>query len=303
MTHIVEDGTGVVLANAYAGESYVRNYLKLRGLNTTWDAATVAQRDAAIIAATQYIDIRWGPRFLGRKEHVDLDRPAQGWLRVLTITGLDGTTITIGSTVYTLVATLSSAFDVQIGASVAATVASLVHAINLTGTPGTDYHAATTIHPDVTGYDDEDGYLHVDAKVAGPDGNDIALATSDGTETLVNVGTTTLVNGEEAVEQPLEWPRINVLTRAGTYTDDVPDRVKQAMAEYALRALSAQLFTDPTINASGRTVVEEEVKVGPILSRTKFEEGGSLSQLIKPYPAADRLLAEYVSPPGGVIRG
>lgn len=303
MTHVVETGAGVVNANAYAGESYIRTYLRERGLATTWDAASVANRDAAIIAATQYIDIRWGPRFLGRKEFIDLDKPAEGWLRLLTITGLEGTTITIGTTVYTLTATLSSAFDVQIGADAAATVVSLVHAINLTGTPGTDYEASTTIHPDVTGYDDEDGYFHVEAKVAGPDGNDIVLATSDDTETLVNVGTATLVNGEEGVEQPLEWPRINVLTRAGTYTDGVPDRVKQACAEYAYRALAAQLFADPTIDASGRTVVEQEDKVGPISTRTRFEEGAALSHLIKPYPAADRLLAEYVSPAGGVIRG
>lgn len=59
----------------------------------------------------------------------------------------DGETVTIGSVVYRMKSTMTQAFDVKIGASVTATLASLKKAINATGVAGTDYFAGTTAHP------------------------------------------------------------------------------------------------------------------------------------------------------------
>lgn len=58
-----------------------------------------------------------------------------------------GDTVTIGAVVYTFQSTLALAYDVKIGASVTATLLSLLKAINGTGVAGTDYFAGTVAHP------------------------------------------------------------------------------------------------------------------------------------------------------------
>ena len=62
-------------------------------------------------------------------------------------------TVTIDATVYTWRASPSAAFEVLVGGSAAASVINLAAAINLNGTAGTTYGAATTIHPTVRAYD------------------------------------------------------------------------------------------------------------------------------------------------------
>lgn len=60
MALIVEDGTGLADANAYISVAYADNYFALRG-NTVWSALDTAKKEACIIQATDYIDMRWGP--------------------------------------------------------------------------------------------------------------------------------------------------------------------------------------------------------------------------------------------------
>jgi Tfp pilus assembly protein PilW len=88
--------------------------------------------------------------------------------------------IVIGDVTYTLQTTLAAPYDVKIGGTAAATAASLTHAINGTGTAGTDYFAGTEEHPDVSAEVDS-AAVTVTAKVAGADGNAI-VATSDSIE-------------------------------------------------------------------------------------------------------------------------
>lgn len=59
----------------------------------------------------------------------------------------DNEVVVIGALTYRMKNTLALAFDVKIGASVTATLASLRKAINGTGIAGTDYFAGTTAHP------------------------------------------------------------------------------------------------------------------------------------------------------------
>ncbi|MHC4864662.1 MAG: hypothetical protein ACYTEX_11285 [Planctomycetota bacterium] len=69
---------------------------------------------------------------------------------VLTVSGVpnDGSQVEIDGTTYTIKDTPAAAFDVQRDAGTAeANIDNLLAAINLTGTPGTEYHADTTIHP------------------------------------------------------------------------------------------------------------------------------------------------------------
>lgn len=61
----------------------------------------------------------------------------------------DADTCTIGTTVYQFKDTPAAAYDVQIGASAAATLDNLKAAINASGTAGTEYYAGTLVHPEV----------------------------------------------------------------------------------------------------------------------------------------------------------
>jgi hypothetical protein len=156
---IVEDGTGVANANAYASLAFADSYHALRA-NKTWADATVAAKTGAIIRATDYVDQRW--RFVGQ----------------------------------------------------------------------------TT----------------------------------------------------EAI-QALAWPRINAIDVNGALHDDeVPEPVKKATAEYALRALERALLPDPSTDDGGKFVTLKREKLGPLEEETRFSEalGRAFTQ---PFPSADRILS------------
>jgi len=102
-------------------------------------------------------------------------------------------TVTIGTKVYTFQTTLTDVDGhVQIGGTLTVSLANLLAAINLTGTPGTDYALSTTIHPTVTATASDATTLSVEAKTPGTVGN--AIAT---TETAANAawGGATLSGG------------------------------------------------------------------------------------------------------------
>jgi hypothetical protein len=166
MTFTVEDGTGLIGSNAYVSVAYVDSYFLDRN-NTAWVASTT-QKQAAIIKATDYIEVRWSSRFMGRKEFAN--------------------------------------------------------------TP-----------------------------------------------------------------QALSFPRVNIIDRNGQYVTGIPEKLKRATAEYALRALSSELLPDPTIDDSGLAVVAKREKVGPLEEQTQFQANVTNPTLIRPYPTADRLLEEYVT--------
>jgi len=85
-------------------------------------------------------------------------------------------TVTLGAKTYTFQATLTNVDgNVNIGASDAATIANLIGAITLlSGTPGTDYAAATTLHPKVHANVGGGTTMNVTAKRAGVEGNSLA---------------------------------------------------------------------------------------------------------------------------------
>lgn len=96
-------------------------------------------------------------------------------------------------------------------------------------------------------------------------------------------------------EQALEFPRV--------YDGDpqMPVKMKQAVAEYALRALTTVLAPDPTTDATGGKVLMKREKVGPVEEETQYSDSTSVS-LLKPYPAADMLLRGLVDTVRRVIR-
>lgn len=98
--------------------------------------------------------------------------------------------------------------------------------------------------------------------------------------------------------QALCWPR----TDAASYdTDEIPEPLKRACAEYALRALSQSLAPDPVIDASGYSKVVTRRRVGPIETYYQVDSNG-IGSISRPYPLADMQLRGLVVPGGTVFR-
>jgi len=100
--------------------------------------------------------------------------------------------------------------------------------------------------------------------------------------------------------QALKWPRQGIYEN-GLRVEGIPTNLKRAVAEYALRALSITLLPDPAWDGTSLPVKSTRQKLGPIEKETVFQDGAT-PQLLKPYPAADRLLAAYVLQPGRAVR-
>jgi uncharacterized protein involved in response to NO len=295
MALVVETGAGTPGANAYVPVAFVTSYLSDRGRSTEngWTASTTGAKEAAIIAATDYIETRWGSRFLGSRLRVVVSgREASG---VVTFTGQpsNAETVTVGLQVYRFVTTLAQANDVLIGGTLAESIENLQLAVNSPTLDADAVHEDTFINYQVVAAITATTIEFV-AQVEGESGNLIALST---TVTGASVSAATLTGGVDGGEQPLSFPRAGLYTRDGSQVVGIPVRLKQATAEYAVRAMAAVLAPDPTVDDRLVPVVRKREKVGPIEEETEYAAGG-IPVVTKPYPAADRLLAEFVSSSG-----
>lgn len=81
--------------------------------------------------------------------------------------------------------------------------------------------------------------------------------------------------------QALEFPRKK--------WEGIPETLKKACCEYALRAMLSPLAPDPEFDESGRTVSETKEKVGPITEEKKYLDQGN-GILWRVYPSADALM-------------
>lgn len=144
-------------------------------------------------------------------------------------------TVTIDSKVYTLQTTLVNADgNVKLGATLAETLKNLLKAINLTGTGGVEYAAATTLHPTVTAVADEIDTLFVRAKTGGTAGN--ALTTTEAS-TAMAWGAGTLSGGTtgpvlkqvrftgESLKSAIENTRSAEITPTRTDADLIPTAI------------------------------------------------------------------------------
>ena len=100
----------------------------------------------------------------------------------------------------------------------------------------------------------------------------------------------------------MSFPQAGLHDKAGIKVEGVPLKLKQAVAEYADRARVAILAPDPTVDAQGGSIVSLREKIGPIETDTTYSEGTNLTIVLRPYPAADRLLLDYILPAGSVVR-
>lgn len=89
--------------------------------------------------------------------------------------------------------------------------------------------------------------------------------------------------------QALSFPRLYI-----GHDGEVPQDIRHACAEYALRALAGALAPDPTVTV-GAAVESVRKKVGPIETETRYSNGGNPGAVVlKPYPAADMLVRPYL---------
>jgi hypothetical protein len=301
MTLVLETGAGVYNANSYVTSSFVTTYLTDRGrqAENSWSTATSAETDDACIAATDFIEKRFGLKFAGQRAYAFSNIYATA---DLVFTGLpsDTDTITIGQKTYTFVTTLTGeANEVLIGGTAAATAQNLVDAISADAdTEGTSYGEDTVINRDVSATVDT-ATVTLTARAYGEGGNDTVL---DGSPDNVTVGT--FSGGQDSGPQPLSFPRCYLYGPDGRAVLGVPRALKHATAEYAVRAHAAALMPDLTLDASGGSVKRKRERVGPIEEETEYVEGTFLGLRIPPYPAADALLKQYLvgGGRGGVIR-
>ncbi len=96
-------------------------------------------------------------------------------------------------------------------------------------------------------------------------------------------------------DQDTEWPRRDAWDRSGYLINGIPRAVKQAVAELAQRALSAELMPDPTRDETGRTVLSKSEGLTPMGESVTYAAGGAFT--FPEYPTVDRLLAS-----AGLIR-
>ncbi len=98
---------------------------------------------------------------------------------------------------------------------------------------------------------------------------------------------------EFASENELEFPRLKLFNRAGVLVTDIPNKLAWATSEYALRALTEELFLTPVVDETGLRRIGFREKTGPIEEEVKYAES-TTRELDQPYPVADRLLVEYL---------
>ncbi len=287
MAIIVEDGTGKKSAVSYTTEAYFRAYFLARNIDvTTLDATTV---EALLTVGTDYIDTRWGLLFLGNRKYSTLTSRS---VFTLSAQPANNETVTIGSAVATFKTTLTiPAVDTEalIGTTITDTLNNLGSALfaadkDLDDADQTisDFLIADPDNPTLTCYVTRDGVATTDAVTNGS--FDIALTS-----------------GVSGRPQPLDFPRSFLYDRDGILVDGVPAKLQDATCEYAYRANSTTLAPDPETHETGllRTGLSE--KIGPIETKETFAETQTV-QITKPYPAADRLLQEYVRSRNTVIR-
>jgi hypothetical protein len=100
--------------------------------------------------------------------------------------------------------------------------------------------------------------------------------------------------------QALAWPRSNVADNDGYYygSDEIPQRLKDAVAELALRVIQGDTLLDD-ISKPG-TIKSKSVKAGPVQKTTEYV--GGMFQ-VKKYPLIEGLIQHLIESTGCIERG
>jgi len=270
---IVENGTGIVSANSLVSLVFADQYF-LERANAAW-TGTDAVKTVALIKGTDYFEKRFGHRLAGSILYPEQMRSQA----LLTFTGnpASGETLTIGSTSYEF------GTDITIAARVSDTIDNIIVFVNDDSVELVAFSGLSMI---------------VQAAFNGEDGNIIPVSTDS---TVASWSSTTLVDGyDEPNRQGLSFPR-NRLYVDGYPIFNVPRKIKQAVSEYSVRALTGELILDPALDQSGNLITKRIEKIGPIEEEYEYLTGFTTS--LNLFPAADSLVTPFLgSRFGGVYR-
>jgi len=297
VSFVVETGAGVPNANAYATVAFGNAYLadRNRAAENGWQSSSATRKQQAIVAATDYIDMRHGPRIKGaRLRRITPGREATGTVTFTSLPLLNET-VTVGQITYRFVDALTQENDVLRGVSTTTAAQNLAAA--LSGGDGVTSSALTQQNYEASATSAL-GVVTFTAAAEGTSGNEIVLTT---TVTGATASAATLTGGLDEAPQRLIFPRRNLIGYDGVIVTGIPWKLKAATIEYAVRSLAAVLVADKTVDATGARVQRKREKVGPIEEETEYVTGASVA-IYADYPAADRLLHEYLTGRGGVIR-
>lgn len=299
MTLTIETGAGVRGANSYIPTAFIDAYLAERGRSeeNDWSGLGSAEKIAFAIEGSDYIETRWGPRFKGSREKTFANIFSTG---SVTFTGLPvaAELLAIGDFGYVFVSALTGvANEVLIGADAAACATNLDAALRAdSDSAGVLFGEGTFpnhhVAPELDG-----AVINLTATADGTSGDYTPIAG-----TVTNVTLVAFSGGADGGSQTLSFPRVGLVDRSGQFVLGIPLNLKQAQAEYSVRAAAGSLYHDPSPDELGGNVTRLLEKVGPITTDTEYAPGSTGSGKPIAYPAADRLLAGYVRS-GGVIRG
>ena len=99
------------------------------------------------------------------------------------------------------------------------------------------------------------------------------------------------IGSQITLVQRTAWPRSSAYDSNGfNVSSTIPGYLKDAVAEYTLRALVDELAPDPVTDPTGRPILRKLVKAGPVTTEVEYAEGNQVST-IQAYPKADRMMA------------
>jgi hypothetical protein len=298
MTFIVETGSGVRSANSYVSIEFVTNYLteRNRATENNWSSSSDSIRKAAIISATDYIEKRYSGNFKGFKKY---DIPSISAKASISFSGnvSPSEVITLGDETYTFVSSLTSVRNqVLIANTLSETIDNLIYCINADETTKGIRYSLSDLsrHASV----EKSGNSVVLTSLSdGVGGNNTILTTTVSNATIVSF------SGGLTGGQSLSFPRKDAFYNSGQEIIGIPDKLKFAVSEYAVRALSSPLLTDPSFDSSG-LITRKLEKIGPIETEVAYMNGSYGSSVFTPYPAADSLISPFLkSNSSRVIRG
>lgn len=299
MVFIVETGAGTPNANSYVTLDFITAYLTDRGRETenNWLASSVAEKQESAVEATDFIDFRHGHRVKGeRLRQLIAGRKSSGTITFGALP-LVNEVVTVGQLAYRFVDVLSQENDVLRGSTTTESATNLALAVN-SGGPAAAVQADTQLN-----YEAEataaTATVTVEAQVEGASGDAVVFTTTVTGATISGSGT--LAGGIDEGPQPRIFPRRGMLGFDGRVITGIPLGLKQATAEYSVRAMAAILAPDLTVDDTGALVQRKMEKVGPLEEETEYAEGAT-PRIFRPYPAADGLLREYLKSAGGVVR-
>jgi len=104
------------------------------------------------------------------------------------------------------------------------------------------------------------------------------------------------------LDQTTQWPRAAAYDNDRRLLSGLPRALREAVSEYALRALTAPINPDPLRDSRGQLVTSENKRVGPLGKAVNYARAGLT---LPDYPVADGKIraAGLIDTSGNLVRG